>query len=115
MIKEGKVFVDKIKISKPGQLLPESAVFHFEELDITRFVSRAGLKLDGALYHLKQEVKGWQILDIGLSTGGFSDCLLQRGAHRIFGIEVGHGQTHKKIKADPRMVIFEGLNARDLR
>jgi 23S rRNA (cytidine1920-2'-O)/16S rRNA (cytidine1409-2'-O)-methyltransferase len=81
---------------------------------LEKFVSRAGLKLEGALEHLKISVKNLSVLDLGQSTGGFTDCLLQRGAKEITGIEVGHDQLAAKLKSHPQIKTFEGLNARDL-
>lgn len=79
-----------------------------------RYVSRGGLKLESALQHLKISPKGKTILDVGLSTGGFCDCLLQYGAARVIGIDVGHGQLAQKLSTDPRVQSIEGLNVRDL-
>ncbi|MBC7370737.1 MAG: TlyA family RNA methyltransferase [Bdellovibrionaceae bacterium] len=78
-----------------------------------RFVSRGGLKLEGALAHTKINVLDLQVLDVGISTGGFTDCLLQSGARAILGVDVGHGQVHSHIKNDPRLKVIEGLNARN--
>ena len=80
-----------------------------------RFVGRGGLKLEGALDHFQVPVSGLTALDIGASTGGFTDCLLQRGAAKIYAIDVGHGQLAWKIRNDPRVVVREKLNARYLR
>jgi len=78
------------------------------------YVGRGGVKLEGALTHFGIEVKGLTALDIGASTGGFTDCLLQRGATKIFAIDVGHGQLAWKIRSDPRVIVREKLNARFL-
>jgi 23S rRNA (cytidine1920-2'-O)/16S rRNA (cytidine1409-2'-O)-methyltransferase len=119
MIKEGQVFVlqgsDKVGVIKAGQLLSVDVNFNIESGNAGRFVSRAGLKLDAALNRSKLNVKDFIILDVGLSTGGFADCLLQRGAKKIIGIDVGHGQTHPKIAQDARVQVFEGVNARSLK
>ncbi len=80
-----------------------------------RYVGRGGLKLEGALDHFQVPVSGLTALDIGASTGGFTDCLLQRGAARVYAIDVGHGQLAWKIRNDPRVVVREKLNARYLR
>lgn len=80
----------------------------------TRFVSRAGDKLEAAIAALGIDVAGRIVLDVGISTGGFSDCLLRRGVARIVGIDVGHGQLHPRLAADPRVVLFEGINAREV-
>jgi 23S rRNA (cytidine1920-2'-O)/16S rRNA (cytidine1409-2'-O)-methyltransferase len=79
-----------------------------------RFVGRGGLKLEGALEHFQIDANGATGLDIGASTGGFTDCLLQRGAAKVYAIDVGHGQLAWKIRNDPRVVVRESLNARHL-
>ncbi len=79
-----------------------------------RYVGRGGLKLEGALDHFGIAVDGKTALDIGASTGGFTDCLLQRGARHVFAIDVGHDQLAWKIRKDPRVTVFEKLNARNL-
>ena len=79
-----------------------------------RFVGRGGLKLEGALDHFAVDPTGATALDIGASTGGFTDCLLQRGAAKVYAIDVGHGQLAWKIRNDPRVVVREHLNAREL-
>ncbi|AOY01257.1 TlyA family RNA methyltransferase [Jeongeupia sp. USM3] len=83
-----------------------------EEAD--RFVSRGGLKLAGALAHTGLDVTGMTVLDVGQSTGGFTDCLLQAGARHVIGLEVGHDQLHRSLIGDARIVTLEGLNARHL-
>ena len=82
--------------------------------DETRFVSRAGAKLAGALASTGLVVTDFVVLDLGTSTGGFADCLLQAGAARIVGVDVGHGQLHPRLADDGRLRLFEGLNARHL-
>lgn len=79
-----------------------------------RFVSRGGLKLEGALEHLQLDVQGLKTLDVGISTGGFTDCLLQKGASSVVGVDVGHGQVHKALLGHAKLQIFEGVNARSL-
>lgn len=79
-----------------------------------RYVSRGGLKLEGALDELALNLSGLRVLDIGVSTGGFSDCCLQRGAQRVVGIDVGHGQISDQMVNHPRFQHFEGINAKDL-
>lgn len=81
----------------------------------SRYVGRGGLKLEGALDHFQIPVSGLTALDIGASTGGFTDCLLQRGAAKVYSIDVGHGQLAWKIRNDPRVIVREKLNARYLR
>jgi 23S rRNA (cytidine1920-2'-O)/16S rRNA (cytidine1409-2'-O)-methyltransferase len=79
-----------------------------------RFVSRGGLKLEGALEHLGLSVAGWRCLDLGQSTGGFTDCLLQRGASHVVGVDVGFGQLSASLQDDPRVTCIERVNARNL-
>ncbi|UOF00243.1 TlyA family RNA methyltransferase [Bdellovibrio reynosensis] len=79
-----------------------------------RFVSRGGLKLEGALEHLKLSVAGKKALDVGISTGGFTDCLLKNGAEFVLGVDVGHGQVHPSLLSDPKLKVIEGINARGL-
>ena len=79
-----------------------------------RYVSRGGLKLEGALAASGIDVAGKVCLDVGQSTGGFTDCLLQHGAARVIGVDVGHGQLHEKLRRDPRVIAIESVNAREL-
>lgn len=80
----------------------------------SRYVSRGGLKLEGALKATCVKVEGLRCLDVGQSTGGFTDCLLQQGAAQVVGVDVGHAQVHPRIQADERVVCIEGVNAREL-
>jgi 23S rRNA (cytidine1920-2'-O)/16S rRNA (cytidine1409-2'-O)-methyltransferase len=79
-----------------------------------RFVSRGGHKLEHALTHFQLDVKDWTAVDLGASTGGFTDCLLQHGATKVFAVDVGQGQLAWKLRKDPRVVVMEKTNARDL-
>ena len=99
---------------KAGEDLPEDCQIEVTDDAELRYVSRGGLKLEGALERCKIEIAGKVCLDVGQGTGGFTDLLLQRGAARVVGIEVGHSQLHAKLRADARVQCFEGLNARDL-
>jgi 23S rRNA (cytidine1920-2'-O)/16S rRNA (cytidine1409-2'-O)-methyltransferase len=99
---------------KAGEELPEAAEIDVVDDAELRFVSRGGLKLDGALARCAIDVRGMICLDVGQGTGGFSDVLLTRGAARIVGVDVGHGQIHPRIAADPRVTALEGINARHL-
>ena len=92
--------------------LPEDAPIELANDDEARFVSRGGLKLEAALTHTALSVQGLQCLDVGQSTGGFTDCLLQRGAAYVTGVDVGHGQVHPRISEDARVRCIEGVNAR---
>lgn len=102
-------------VTKNGEALRETVELRVLDASELRFVSRGGLKLDGALSHCALDVSGWRCLDVGQSTGGFTDCLLQRGATQVVGIDVGHGQLHPHLRSDARVVCIEGLNARELR
>lgn len=99
---------------KAGDDLPEGCEIEITDDAELRFVSRGGLKLDGALAHCGIDVTGMTCLDVGQSTGGFTDVLLQRGAARVVGIDVGHGQLHPRLRDDPRVTSLEGVNARTL-
>lgn len=101
-------------VGKAGLEVPEDCELEVTDDAELRFVSRGGLKLEGALKHCGIDVAGMVCLDLGQSTGGFSDALLQAGAAHVVGIDVGHGQLHPKLQADPRVTAFEGLNARDV-
>lgn len=98
---------------KAGEEAPESCELEVTDADELRYVSRGGLKLEAALRHTGLDVRGWRCLDVGQSTGGFTDCLLQHGAAQITGVDVGHGQLHAKLRGDARVKALEGLNARD--
>lgn len=114
MIAAGRVLVDGLVISKPSQKLDLGVPIQITPDPVDRYVSRGGLKLAGALAQSGLDVTGWLVLDVGISTGGFTDCVLQAGARRVVGVEVGHGQLHPRLLADSRVVQFEGINARDL-
>lgn len=101
-------------IGKNSDELPADARIELLDLAEARYVSRGGLKLEGALDKSGLDVKGAVCLDVGQSTGGFTDCLLQRGAARVVGVDVGHGQLHANIRDDARVVAIEGVNARSL-
>jgi len=99
---------------KSGEDLPDAIELEITDDAELRFVSRGGLKLDGALAHAGIDVSGLVCLDIGQGTGGFSDALLQRGAARVVGLDVGHGQLAEKLRGDARITALEGVNARHL-
>lgn len=99
---------------KAGEDLPEDCEIEVTDDAELRFVSRGGLKLDAGLAHCGIEVAGMSCLDVGQSTGGFTDVLLQRGATQVVGIDVGRGQLSPGLAADARVRCFEGLNARDV-
>ena len=99
---------------KASQNVSEDQELKVEPLPEDSFVSRAGIKLAAILDHTGLDPRGWHALDIGCSTGGFSDCLLQRGAEQVVGVDVGRDQLADKLRQDPRMHLFEGINARHL-
>ncbi len=101
-------------VTKNGEDVPALAELELVDSAETRFVSRGGLKLDGALDRVGLSVTGLRCLDVGQSSGGFTDCLLQRGAAQVVGVDVGSGQLHPSLRVDPRVVCIEQLNARDL-
>ncbi len=99
--------------SKPGQQVEETAELTVERPP--RFVSRGGEKLANALRELRVDVTGRDCADVGASTGGFTDCLLQAGAARVVAVDVGYGQLHPRLRADPRVTVLERTNVRELR
>lgn len=99
---------------KAGDELPEACELQITDDAELRWVSRGGLKLEGALARTGIDAGGRTCLDVGQSTGGFTDVLLARGAATVVGIDVGHGQLHERLRADPRVVVLEGVNARHL-
>jgi len=109
----GRILVNEQKIEKPGQQVDAEAAIRV--LHQIQFASRAGGKLQGALDHFQISVAGRVCADLGASTGGFTDCLLQRGASRIYAFDVGHAQMDWKLRSDPRIVIRDGFNVRNLR
>ena len=113
-IMAGLVEVDKCVLDKPGHLVSVSAHVSLKE-PFPPYVSRGGLKLEAALDHFAVDVKGKVLLDVGASTGGFTDCLLQRGAEKVIAVDVGYGQLHWKIRRDPRVVVLERTNIRHLK
>jgi 23S rRNA (cytidine1920-2'-O)/16S rRNA (cytidine1409-2'-O)-methyltransferase len=102
------------QLKKAGEDLPETAQLRVTDDAELRYASRGGLKLEGALAHTGFDVSHHTVLDVGQSTGGFTDCLLVRGARHVVGIDVGHGQLHARLQADPRVTALEGLHVRDL-
>jgi 23S rRNA (cytidine1920-2'-O)/16S rRNA (cytidine1409-2'-O)-methyltransferase len=107
------VLVKEQKIDKPGATVPSDAPIRLLGEDLP-FVSRGGLKLAGALDHWKIEVSGRACLDVGASTGGFTDCLLQAGAAHVTAVDTGFGQIAMKLRIDPRVRLLERTNARFL-
>ncbi len=112
LILAGQILVNHQKLTTSGQSVPHDSVI--EVLGVTKYVSRGGLKLEAALDHWGIGPPGWVAMDVGASTGGFTDCLLQRGATRVHAVDVGKTQLAWSIRSDPRVVIHEEANARFL-
>lgn len=112
MAGEVRLGLDGARAQKPGQLVPDDAVVSVDEAP--RFVSRGGVKLSNALDVLGVEVPGRRALDVGASTGGFTDCLLQRGAEHVVALDVAYGELHWNIRTDARVTVIERTNARAL-
>lgn len=108
----GQVVVGEHKVEKAGQLVDDSLEVRIKN-DLP-FVSRGGLKLEKALDEFKIDVAGLTVMDVGASTGGFTDCLLQRGAAQVFAVDVGYGQLAWKLQQDPRVLSLEKTNIRYL-
>jgi 23S rRNA (cytidine1920-2'-O)/16S rRNA (cytidine1409-2'-O)-methyltransferase len=112
LILAGQVLVAGAPVTRAGALVePET------EVEVRRrpaYVGRGGEKLEHALRHFELDVRGWVCADIGASTGGFTDCLLQRGAARVYAVDVGYGELAYRLRQDPRVVVMERTNARDL-
>ena len=102
------------RVAKNGDEVPESAEIRLLDDSEARFVSRGGLKLEGALKTTGLDVAGCTCLDVGQSTGGFTDCLLQHGAAQVVGVDVGQGQLHPQLRDDERVLCIEKVNARSL-
>lgn len=113
-IMQGKVSIEGKIITKPGTIVAVDSNFTYDFKE-PKYVSRAGFKLEKALEHFTIDVHGYVVMDAGLSTGGFTDCLLQNGAQKVFGIDVGYGQVHEKIRNDPRVEVMERTNLREVR
>ena len=113
MVMAGQVLVANQRIDKPGQLVEASAEIRIKG-ETLKYVSRGGLKLEAALSRFKVDPQGKNCIDVGASTGGFTDCLLQHGASRVWAVDVGHNQLAWQIRQDPRVEVIEGLNARNL-
>lgn len=112
LIKAGRVRVNGIAVLKPSALTEETDRIEICDSELTRYVGRGGLKLEAALEHFCLDVTGATALDIGASTGGFTDCLLKRGACMVYCLDSGHGQLNPSLLQDPRVVNIEGVNAR---
>jgi 23S rRNA (cytidine1920-2'-O)/16S rRNA (cytidine1409-2'-O)-methyltransferase len=112
LIIAGQVCVDEQRADKPGTLVRQDCNISLKAQE--RFVSRGGHKLEGALLALSLEPAGKTCVDVGASTGGFTDCLLQQGASRVYAVDVGAGQLARKLVADERVIVMDRTNARNL-
>jgi 23S rRNA (cytidine1920-2'-O)/16S rRNA (cytidine1409-2'-O)-methyltransferase len=112
LILAGEVFSEDRRVEKAGEQLPVDVPLHVREQQ--KYVSRGGLKLEGALTDTGFSPEGLVVADIGASTGGFTDCVLQRGAVKVYAVDVGHGQLAEKLRQDARVVVMERTNARTL-
>lgn len=112
LIMAGEVFSGGTRLDKAGQTLAGDTPLEVRAAE--RYVGRGALKLEGALVHFALDPSGLTCLDVGASTGGFTDCLLQHGAAKVYALDVGHGQLDWKIRRDPRVVVREHCNARHL-
>ena len=112
LIMAGDVFSGGTRMDKASQTVSDDAPLEVRAAE--RYVGRGGLKLEGALAHFALDPAGLTCLDVGASTGGFTDCLLQQGAVKVYALDVGHGQLDWKIRRDPRVVVMEHCNARHL-
>jgi 23S rRNA (cytidine1920-2'-O)/16S rRNA (cytidine1409-2'-O)-methyltransferase len=110
-IMSGLVYVGEVRIDKPGQLLSEDAEIIVRG-EPNKFVSRGGLKLEKALNVFKTDVNGLKIIDVGASSGGFTDCLLRRGAAHVWAVDVGYGQLAWSLRKDERVTVLERTNIR---
>jgi 23S rRNA (cytidine1920-2'-O)/16S rRNA (cytidine1409-2'-O)-methyltransferase len=112
LIAAGQVTVDQQLVDKAGTMVAEDSVIEIKET--CPFVSRGGYKLAAALEHFQINPAGYICLDVGASTGGFTDCLLQNGAAKVYAVDVGYGQLAWKLRQDPRVLVMERTNARYL-
>jgi 23S rRNA (cytidine1920-2'-O)/16S rRNA (cytidine1409-2'-O)-methyltransferase len=111
IIMAGKVLVNERPVDKPGFFVSPEDSIELRGTDIP-YVSRGGLKLEAALHELQIDVTGSVCIDVGASTGGFTDCLLQHGAERVYTVDVGYGQLAWKLRQDPRVIVIERTNVR---
>ena len=117
MIDGGLVYLadpTETPIKKSSQKIIDPTLLRVRESELHKYVSRGGLKLEGALRHTKFDPLGITALDVGISTGGFTDCILKSGAQQVIGIDVGHNQLAAELQNDPRVICLEGINAREL-
>src|SRR5687767_3591990 len=115
LVMAGAVLAEEQLVRKPSELFDKSVNIRIKDEATSRYVGRGGIKLEAALREFKLDVDGLLCIDVGASTGGFSDCLLQHGARRVVAIDVGHNQLDWKIRNHPRVEVREGINARYLK
>lgn len=113
-IEEMRVCVNGITVKKASFDVTENDEILVAPSDKTEYVGRGGLKLEYALDNFRIDVKGKRAIDIGASTGGFTDCLLKRGAMKVYAVDIGHGQLHQSLIDDERVINLEGVNAREM-
>ncbi|HKP45273.1 MAG TPA: TlyA family RNA methyltransferase [Pyrinomonadaceae bacterium] len=116
MVMSGVVLANEQRVDKPSETFPEDAVLRIKGHDdpANRYVGRGGVKLEAALREFRLDVSNFECLDIGASTGGFTDCLLQHAAKHVVALDVGHNQIDWRLRNDPRVDVREGVNARHL-
>lgn len=117
MVMAGIVLVNEQRVEKSSEVIPANAEIRIKGADdpASRYVGRGGLKLEAALREFEIDAAGLTCLDIGSSTGGFTDCLLQQGARQVVSVDVGHNQIDWRLRTDPRVEVREGVNARYLK
>lgn len=117
LVMAGLVLVDEQRVSKSSDLIPPNSKIRIKGADnpAARFVGRGGLKLEAALQEFQINAEGLNCLDVGASTGGFTDCLLQNGARSVIAVDVGHNQIDWRLRNDSRVEVREGVNARNLK
>src|SRR5256714_14793453 len=115
LVMAGAVLVDEQLVRKSSEVFSPQAQIRIKEEATSRYVGRGGIKLEAALRHFEIDVSGFVCLDVGASTGGFTDCLLQHGARRVLAVDVGHNQLDWRLRNDPRVEVREGVNARYLK
>lgn len=116
IVMAGAVLANEQRIAKPSDLIPTDAEIRVKgaEDPAARYVGRGGLKLEAALREFQIDVRHYMCLDVGASTGGFTDCLLQHGARKVIAVDVGHNQIDWRLRTDERVEVREGVNARSL-
>ncbi len=116
LVMAGVVLVDEQRVEKPSEQFAADAQIRVKRADdpASRYVGRGGVKLEAALREFQLDIQGLVCLDVGASNGGFTDCLLQHGAQKVFAIDVGHNQIDWQLRNDPRVEVREGVNARYL-